>query len=424
MTSSPEPSNETAPSSPALAETLEALLRFGALMLRSGDAAFHVRQSMAAIAHNMGIEVLSLQIGLGSIAASARRGGEMATLVREVGTPGVNTERVAALERLARAIAPGTMACELANKLTAIESAPPHYSVAQTAAAVGAACAAFAFLNGGIWPEMAACAVGGGTGQGLRSLLLRRRFNQHAVTALCAVVAAAVYCLVSTMAEHLGFGAARNSIGLISSVLFLVPGFPLVTALLDVLHHETTTALSRLAYATMLLLAGALGLSVVIAVVGFSIETPPARALTEPLMLALRACASFAGACGFAMLYNGAWRNVLHVGLIAIIGNEIRLTLHDIGLALPSATFLGALAVGLTASLLGRWLNETRVALTVPGIIMMVPGLYAFEALVYFNQGDILAGLKAAILVGFVIGAMATGLAAARFISQPGWLKE
>ncbi len=424
MTSPPEPSNKTMQSSPVLMETLEELLRFGALMLRFGNTAFRARQSMAAIARGMGLEALSLRVGLDSVTASARRGGEMATLVREVGAPGVNTERIAALEGLAHTIPSGTTSCELARKLAAIESAPPRYSIAQTAAAVGAACGAFAFLNGGVGPEVAACAVGGGVGQGLRSLLLRRRFNQYAVTALCALVASAVYCLVSAVADHTGLGAVRNSIGLISSVLFLVPGFPLVTALLDLLQHETTVALSRLAYATTLLLAGTLGLSVVIAVVGFSVEAPPPPAFAEPQMLVLRAFASFAGACGFAVLYNGTWRNVLHVGMVAIIGNEIRLTLHDIGLALPPATFLGALAVGLTASLAGRWRNETRVALTVPGVIMMVPGLYAFEALVYFNQGEILPGLRAAILVGFVVGAMAIGLATARFISQPEWLRE
>ncbi len=424
MTSPPESSNKTTPSSPMLIETLEELLRFGALMLRFGSTAFRVRQSMAAIGRGTGLEALSLQMGFGGIAASARRGSVAATLMREVGAPGVNTERITTLEGLAHTIPPGTTSRELAKKLAAIESAPPRYSIAQTAAAIGAACGAFAFLNGGVGPEVAACAVGGGVGQGLRSLLLRRRFNQYAVTALCALVASTMYCLVSAVADHAGFGAVRNSIGLISSVLFLVPGFPLVTALLDLLQHETAIALSRLAYATTLLLAGALGLSVVIAVVGFSVEKPPPLALAEPLMIGLRALASFAGACGFAILYNGAWRNVLHVGVIAILGNEIRLMLHDIGLALPPATFLGALAVGLTASLVGRWFNETRVALTVPGVIMMVPGLYAFEALVYFNQGEILAGLRAATLVGFVVGAMATGLAVARFISQPEWLRE
>src|SRR5678815_423959 len=106
------------------------------------------------------------------------------------------------------------------------------------------------------------------------------------------------------------------------------------------------------------------------------------------------------------------------------IGNELRLLLYDGGVQLPLATFLGALAVGLTASMAGRWINEARVALTVPAVVMMVRGLYALETLVYFGRGEILQGLSAGVLVGFVVGSIAFGLAAARFISQPEWLRE
>jgi uncharacterized membrane protein YjjB (DUF3815 family) len=64
------------------------------------------------------------------------------------------------------------------------------------------------------------------------------------------------------------------------------------------------------------------------------------------------------------------------------------------------------------------------VALTVPAVVIMVPGLYAFETLVYFNRGEIVKGLAAAVLVGFVVGSIAFGLAAARFVSQPEWLRD
>ena len=97
---------------------------------------------------------------------------------------------------------------------------------------------------------------------------------------------------------------------------------------------------------------------------------------------------------------------------------------HNGGVSLPLATFLGAFAVGLSASVAGRWIKEARVALTVPAVVMMVPGLSALETLVYFDRGEILKGLSAGVLVGFVVGSIAFGLAAARFISQPEWLRE
>ena len=69
-------------------------------------------------------------------------------------------------------------------------------------------------------------------------------------------------------------------------------------------------------------------------------------------------------------------------------------------------------------------LNYDYMHNTVPAAVMMVPGTYALETLVYFDRGEILKGLSAGVLVGFVVGSIAFGLAAARFISQPEWLRE
>jgi uncharacterized membrane protein YjjP (DUF1212 family) len=408
----------------ALADALDSLLRFGTSMLRAGDTAFRVREWMGVIARAMGFDALSARVALGSIEATGRRGGERATLVREVAPPGINAWRLGALEQLARTMAPGVTARELAGQIAAIEAEPPLYSIAQTAAAVAIASGAFSYLNGGNAPEVIAALVGGGSGQWLRSLLFARRLNQYAVTAACAVVASGIYCLITAAVPAVGLRAPDHAAGFISAVLFLVPGFPLVAALLDLLQHQTIAGITRLAYGIMLLLAAAFGLCIVAAAAGLTAATPPPPQAGEFITLLLRAVASFAGGCGFAILYNSSPRTVLAVGVLALVGNELRLALHDVGMTLAPATFLGALAVGLMASLARRHLPEPRIALTVPGIIIMVPGIYAFQTVVLFDQGDMLAAIQAAVLGGFVVGAMALGLAAARFVSERGWIVE
>jgi uncharacterized membrane protein YjjB (DUF3815 family) len=55
------------------------------------------------------------------------------------------------------------------------------------------------------------------------------------------------------------------------------------------------------------------------------------------------------------------------------------------------------------------------VILSVPAIIIMVPGLYAFQTLVSLNRGELVDAMQAFAACGFVIGALAMGLAAARF---------
>ena len=409
---------------PSLAGTLEVLLRFGAMMLRAGDTVFRVRDSMGMLATNMGIDSLALHVTIGGMTATVRRDGEFETMAIEIAPLGINASRIGALERLARASGPGLTPSMLSADLDAIEAAPPFNSTITVALAIGLASGAFSYLNGGDFVGTAAAMAGGSLGQFARSLMFRWRLNQYAVTALCAILASGFYCLLVMSLAKTGFGPS-HAVGFISSALFLVPGFPLVAALLDLLQHQTVAGLARLTYGIMVLLAAAFGLSCVATFAHLAATTPlPVNPGIEVTTLLLRALASFAGGCGFAVLYNSSARTVFTVGILALLGNELRLSLHDFGMQLPPATFLGALAVGLLASLVRSRLDEPRIALTVPGIIIMTPGIYAFDTVVFFNQGDVLAAMEAGAACAFIVGGMAMGLAAARFISDRKWLVE
>jgi uncharacterized membrane protein YjjP (DUF1212 family) len=397
---------------------VEVLLWLGALMLRAGNTAIRTREWMEVVARKMGFDALSVSLTLDSITASVCRSGEWATAMREIGPPGINAWRIGELEQLAKTMAPGPAPREIAARLAGIESAPPRYSDAQIAAAIGVASGGFAFLNGAAALEMIAAGIGGGIGQWSRSWLSRRQLNQYGIAALTAVAASGVYVLAAALAGHIGFGFAHYPAGFISSVLFLVPGFPLIAALFDLLQYQTVAAVSRLAYGMMLLLAVALGLSIVIAVAGVDLSRQPPLELAYPLKLLLRGVASFVAGCAFAMLFNSSARTVFAVGLLALAANDLRLVLNDMGMMLAPATFFAALAVGLVALLVDRRFDVSRIAMTVPAIIIMVPGLYAFEMIVLFNRGQVLEALQASASCGFVIGALAMGLAAARFFSR------
>lgn len=408
----------------AVRETLDVLLRFGAMMLQAGDTAFRVRDSMTTLAGRLGIERLSVQIALDAMTATARRNGELVTIAREIGPPGINAWRISALDKLTREADADLTSRGLAERLDVIEAAPPLRSIAIVAIGIGFASGAFSFLNGGDLLGTAMAVVAGALGQALRALLLRRRRNQYAVTALSAVVTAGLYCIGIVSLGATGFGPGHAA-GFIFSVLFLVPGFPLVASLLDAVQHQPVAALSRLFYATMILLAAAIGLSAVAAIAGLAATPAPATPYgIQPVTLALRALASLLAGFGFAALYNSSVRVVLTVGILSLLGNELRLALHDLGMPLPPATFFGALAVGLLASLAAARLQEPRITLTVPSSIIMTPGLYAFQTIVMLNQGEVLTALQAGANFCFVVGAMAMGLAAARFMTERRWLVE
>jgi len=407
-----------------LIQQLSVLLRFGALMLRSGDTAFRVRDAMGQLAGKLGIDCLDVAITLGHLAATAEAGGESVTLVREAGPLGVDASRIAALFRLAQTSPDGFTAAELATAVDAIEATRPLHGLLPIALSMAVASAGFSFLNGGDLLATAAAAASGGLGQAARTLLSRRAFNQFAMTALCAVLASGIYCLIV-----LGFGVRSftlaHAVGFISSVLFLVPGFPLVAGLLDLVQHQTPAGVARLFYGVLLTLAAAFGLSIVAALAGLA-PTPPAAAGhgLDPATVLWRALACFAGGCGYGLLFNNPLRTVAVVGLLSMLGNEVRLGLHDLGMALPPATFFGALTVGLLASFARAPLQVPRITLTVPSIIMMTPGLFAFQTIVFLNQGRVPEAIEAATVCGFAVGAMAMGLVAARFLTERRWRFE
>ena len=416
MTSSLD--EKSSPESAVQGDELHVLLWFGALMLRSGNTAIRTREWLEVMAQKMGPEAVSISLSLDSITASVRRSGEWVTAMREIGPPGVNAWRIDALEQLARRTRSRLTPHELAIKLAEIESAPPLYSHSQTAAAIAVASGGFAFLNGGAAPEMILAGIAGGVGQWSRSWLAGHRLNQYGVAALSAIVASGVYVVTVNVAGHSGLQFAHHPAGFISSVLFLVPGFPLIAALFDLLQLQTVAAVSRLAYGVMILLAVSFGLSVVIAIAGVGLWPHPQLELAYPLKLLLRAIASFGAGCSFAVLFNSSTRTVFAVGFLATGANELRLALHDFGLMLAPAAFFAALAVGFLALLVDQRFNIPRMAMIVPAIVIMIPGVYAFEMIVLFNRGDVLEALQASAVCGFVIGALAMGLATARFLSE------
>lgn len=404
----------TTPITPA--DALDVLLRFGVLMLQSGNTAVRTHKWIDAIAPKLGFEAVSAAVSLDAVTVSVRHRGEWLTAMRQLGPPGINVSRIAQLEELAKTVRPENAPAEIAAGLAKIESGTPLYSFAQIAAAVGLASGGFAFLNGAAASETIAAAIGGACGQSLRLWLARRHLNHYGVAALSAIAASGMYVLAAAIGNHFGFQFAQYPAGFIASILFLVPGFPLIAALFDLLQYQTVAAVSRFAYGMMLLLAVAFGLSIVVELAGVDISRQPPVELAYALKLLLRAVASFVCGCAFAMVFNSSLRVVLVAGLVALVANDLRWILIDSGMMLAPAAFFATLLIGLVALGTERHFNVPPMTVTVAPTVIMIPGLYAFEMIVLFNRGQVLEALEAFASCFFIVGALAMGLAVARFL--------
>jgi uncharacterized membrane protein YjjB (DUF3815 family) len=121
---------------------------------------------------------------------------------------------------------------------------------------------------------------------------------------------------------------------------------------------------------------------------------------------------------GFGMLFNVP-RNILpYSALVGASGHVIRYSLRQFGLSNEIATFFGAFAVGMIGYAFARMIHQPRLPLTVTGIISMVPGIPAYETIIYFSRGETLEGLQSAIRAAGVSGAIAIGLTTARLLTE------
>ena len=72
--------------------------------------------------------------------------------------------------------------------------------------------------------------------------------------------------------------------------------------------------------------------------------------------------------------------------VIGAVSNTLRLELVDMaGMPPAAAAFIGAFCAGILASALKNRVGYPRISLTVPSIVIMVPGLYLYRAV--YNLG-------------------------------------
>jgi uncharacterized membrane protein YjjP (DUF1212 family) len=396
--------------------------RMGALMLGSGTGSFRVLQAMRRVAAALGIDHLQAQITLTHIVSTTTRQGIFRTQVVEVPTPGVNADRIAELERISYTLAEGSSAAELDARLDEVERRTALYLTWELVLAAAVACMAFAFLNNGGLSECIVVFIAAACGRCAQLLLARRKVNQLACVLVAAVIGCAMYVTVATGVRHLdpSVGGLHVS-AFTSSILFLVPGFPLITGALDLARSDLAAGIQRFTYASLIIFSAGFGAWMVVAVAGVSPGTASVPAIGLAALDALRLVAGFVGVFGFAVGFNTPWRFAVAAACIGAVANTARLT--AIGLHLPEqfaaagATFV----VGLAAAFVSGYVRSPRIVLSVPAMLIMIPGAVAFRGLVFLNDGRITLALANGLQAGLIVASLVVGLAIARILTDRGW---
>ena len=137
------------------------------------------------------------------------------------------------------------------------------------------------------------------------------------------------------------------------------------------------------------------------------------------LRLVLRIIASFCGVLGFSFMFNSSLKMAGTAALIGCLANTLRLELVDFT-AMPAAAaaFIGALTAGLLASVIKKNSGYPRITLTVPSIVIMVPGLYLYKAIYNFGIMSLSDAVTWFISAVMIIIALPLGLIFARILTD------
>ena len=402
-----------------------AVLRVGKAMLAAGTGSYRVKSAMQQAARALGLDRHEAHVTLTEITTTSHRGAIFRTEVAEVRSVGVNAHRLGLLTDLTNGLRPGATVEEVNRELDRIEAVRPLYGPIANAFFAALACGAFAFLNNGGWVEVVGAFIGAGAGQALRRWFAHRGFNQFAVTMMSAALACLGYLGFVTLLDiWTGEVAAYHQAGFISAVLYLVPGFALVTAALDLAKMDFSAGVARAVYGTIIITSAGLSVWGFAWLTGLSADPIAPLELPVWAVVSLRLVASFLGVLGFALLFNSTMRMALGAALIGMVANVLRLEMADAGAAMQAATVVATLVVGLLAAVVAPRAGVPRITVSVPAVVIMVPGAAVYRALVALNNGDYAAAVGAGVQAFFVTICIAIGLAAARVLTDKAWAFE
>ena len=354
-------------------------LNLGRVLFQSNADTEEVQDSVRRCAVAFGCEARVL-VTYESLLCTVSCDGEFRTKTgNRVPAMGVNMATVAAAKSLLEEIECGLSDFSMIRaRLEAIEKQPPVYRSWLVVAGLSLTAASLSRLFGGDWPTFFVAFGAGMIGTWLRLEMGRRGWNLF----LIAFLTAAASGVVAGLAVRLSW-SHEPALCFLAVGMILVPGVPLVNCVQDMIKNHMTLGISRLGFALLLTLSIAVGLFVAAGITGVQIPVPEISHLPP---LAEDALFSALAAWGYLFLFNVPWR-LAWVGVLCGVASHTSraFCLHQ-GIDIVTGSLIGALAAGFLACAFAQWFRAPVSAFAFPGVVAMIPGSFAFRAVIGFIE--------------------------------------
>ena len=404
-----------------LIEKASVIGRVGLIMLSCGTGAWRVRTSMNKLSKELGV-TCTVDVGLMSIEFNCFDGNDCVSQSLSIANTGVNTSKLYRMEQFVdnfpneEAHLTGEM---IHKRLDEIEQIHTLYSPVKLGLAAALACCGFTFLLGGGPIEMLFAFIAAGTGNLIRTKLIKHHFTLFMNIAVSISASCLIYAILLKLAILMFNIPFVHEAGYICSMLFIIPGFPFITSGIDLAKLDLRSGIERLTYSIIIVLVATVFAWIMALLLHLQPEEFTTLHIGKMLHLILRLVASFCGVFGFSIMFNSSVPMAAMAALIGCIANTLRLELVDFtGMPAAAAAFIGAATAGLLASFIKNYNGYPRISLTVPSIVIMVPGLYLYRAIYNFGIMSLTEAVSWFTSAILIIVALPLGLIFARIITD------
>lgn len=216
------------------------LLEIGVLLMSSGANTNRIRLTISRIAKSYGYNA-EYFITHRAILLTLHSDSELVfNAIKQTYAHAPNFKMVSGISRLSWRMAEEPMEPEEAQLEIERLKALPHYPRLLVLSVVALACSAFCRLSGGNFTEMGVVFAAAFLGLFTRQELAKKKVNPYFVVLLAAFVST----LITGGGMKLNLYDA-DSVAVITAILYLIPGIPLINSMSDILDGHSINGLVR-----------------------------------------------------------------------------------------------------------------------------------------------------------------------------------
>jgi len=127
---------------------------------------------------------------------------------------------------------------------------------------------------------------------------------------------------------------------------------------------------------------------------------------------------SFFATAGIAIIFNVPRKTLIYCGFVGVVGWMIYFILTEHGMDIVNASFFSSFIIAIVSHLYARRFKMPMIIFIVGGIIPLVPGGMAYNAMRNVVEDDYVQGLQYGLKAFLITGAIVIGLVFAEVLIQ------